>query len=139
MWWVARIGSLCPKFRYFTDQNRPKGEPHESEFWPITNIKMNVTNSYSRRSRWKNGAICLVSILSSWVMVLKLFRKVHFVQFCAEPSQMPKCVKTIYMDLEVLITVFQKMIWLIWVRASSKISKKMLTQQKLTKFFDFKH
>ena len=52
---------------------------------------------------------------------------------------MPKCVKTIYMDLEVLITVFQKMIWLIWVRASSKISKKMLTQQKLTKFFDFKH
>ena len=44
----------------------------------------------------KNGVICLVSMLPSWVMVLKLSKKVHFLQFCADLSQKPKCVKAIY-------------------------------------------
>ena len=29
----------------FTDQNEPKGEPHENEFWVFSNSEMNVTNS----------------------------------------------------------------------------------------------
>ena len=33
------------KLRYFTDQNGPKGRPHENEFWLFSNTKMNVTNS----------------------------------------------------------------------------------------------
>ena len=33
------------KLSYFTDQNGPKGEPHENEFWLFSNTKMNVTNS----------------------------------------------------------------------------------------------
>ena len=44
----------------------------------------------------KNGVICLVSMLPSWVMVLKLSKKVHFLQFCADLSQKPKSVKAIY-------------------------------------------
>ena len=31
----------------------------------------------------KSGAICLVSMFFSWVVVLKLSKKVHFLQFCA--------------------------------------------------------
>ena len=44
----------------------------------------------------KNGVICLVAMLPSWVMVLKLSKKLHFVQFCADLSQKPKCAKAIY-------------------------------------------
>ena len=96
VWWVTRIGSFCPKLRYFTDQNRPKGWQHENEFWPFWNIKVNVRNSYSRKCRWKNGVICLVSMLPSWVAVLKLSKKVHFLQFSANLSQKPKSINAIY-------------------------------------------
>ena len=44
----------------------------------------------------KYGVISLVSIFSSRVMVLKLPKKVHFMQFCAYLSKKPKSVKAIY-------------------------------------------
>ena len=44
----------------------------------------------------KNGVICLVSMFPSWVMVLKLSKKVLFLQFCPNLSKKPKSVKVIY-------------------------------------------
>ena len=44
----------------------------------------------------KNGVICLVSMLSSWVMVLKLSKKVQFLQLCAVCSKKSKSIKAIY-------------------------------------------
>ena len=44
----------------------------------------------------KNRVICLVSMFPSWVMVLKLSKKVHFLQFCADLSKKSKSVKAIY-------------------------------------------
>ena len=44
----------------------------------------------------KNGVICLVSLFLSWVMVLKLSKKVHFFRFCADLSKKSKSIKTIY-------------------------------------------
>ena len=44
----------------------------------------------------KNGIICLVFMFPSWVMVCKLFKKVHFLQFCADLSKKSKSVKAIY-------------------------------------------
>ena len=44
----------------------------------------------------KKGVICLVSIFPSWVMVLKLSKKVQFLQFCADLTKKPKSVKAIY-------------------------------------------
>ena len=44
----------------------------------------------------KNRVICLVSMLSSLVMVLKLSRRVHFLQFCAELSKKSKLMEAIY-------------------------------------------
>ena len=35
----------------------------------------------------KTGVICLVSMFPSWVMALKLSKKVHFLQFCADLSK----------------------------------------------------
>ena len=45
----------------------------------------------------KNGVICLVSMFLSGVKVLKLSKKVHFLQFCAELSKRSKSIKAIYM------------------------------------------
>ena len=44
----------------------------------------------------KDGVICQVSMFSSWVMVLKLPKKVHFFQFCTDFSKKSKSVKAIY-------------------------------------------
>ena len=42
------------------------------------------------------GVICLVSTFPSWVIVLKLSEKVHFLQFCADHSQKFTSIKGIY-------------------------------------------
>ena len=44
----------------------------------------------------KNGVICLVFMFPSWVIVLKLSKKVHFLQLCAAPRKKSKPIKAIY-------------------------------------------
>ena len=43
-----------------------------------------------------NGVICLVSMFTSWIMVCKLSKKVHFFWFCANLSKKSKTIKAIY-------------------------------------------
>ena len=69
---------------------------------------MKMTFDYFQIQKWmlqtdrvektdeENGVICLVSMFASWVMVLKLSKKVHFLQFCADLSKKSKSVKIIY-------------------------------------------
>ena len=38
----------------------------------------------------------VVSVFPSWVMVRKLFKKVHFLHFCADLSKKSKSVKAIH-------------------------------------------
>ena len=54
---------------------------------------MNVTN-IAEKVNEKNGVISLVSMFPSWLMVCKLSKKVHFLQFCADLSK--KSVELIY-------------------------------------------
>ena len=79
----------------------------------------------------KNGVICLVSMLPSWVMVLKLSKKCIFCNFVLTSARNLSVLKQFtYMDLKVFITVFQKMIWFrgVWATVHEifaiKISKK---------------
>ena len=44
----------------------------------------------------KNVVFCLVSMFPSWVIVLKLSKKVHFSEFCADMSKKSKSSKEIY-------------------------------------------
>ena len=44
----------------------------------------------------KNGVIYLISMFFSWVMVFKLSKKAHSLQFCAGFSKKPKSAKAIY-------------------------------------------
>ena len=56
---------------------------------------MNITNRSDKEDE-KNEVICLVSMFPSWVMVLKLYKKMHFLQFCTDFSKKSKSVKGIY-------------------------------------------
>ena len=69
---------------------------HENEFWQFSDAEINIAESYSSKSRWKNGAICLSSFFLSKIMVLKLPKIVHFLQICADYSKKPKYIKAIY-------------------------------------------
>ena len=87
-----------------------------------------------------NGVICLASMFPSWVMVLTLSKKLHFLEFCADLSKKSKSVKAIHIYvsnsshytisdndrfIEVWTTVYEIL--------AIKISKKILTQQKFNK------
>ena len=112
VWWAVWISSFCPKLSYFADQNGPKEEPHENEFWQFSKTKMSVTNTWSGKIRWKNRFICLASMFPSWVMALKLSKKVHFCNsVLASARNLSLLKQCTYMHLKVLITLFQKMIW----------------------------
>ena len=88
----------------------------------------------------KNGVICLVSMFPSWVMVLKLSKKVHFLQFCADLSKKSKSVKAIYIyasesshyTLSENAMVYRGLRHHSWDFNDWNI-KKMLTQQKFNK------
>ena len=77
-------------------------------------------------------------------MVLKLSKKCIFCNFVLTSERNLSLLKQFtYMDLKVLITVFQKMVWFKGVRATVheilaiKIPKTMLTQQKFNKTLRF--
>ena len=75
----------------------------------------------------KNGVICLVSMFPCWGMVLKLPKKVHFMQFCADFSKKSNSAKaiSIYATESSYYTLSENGMIL-----TIKISKKMLTKQK---------
>ena len=59
----------------------------------------------------KNGVICLVSMLPSRVMVLKLSKKVHFCNFVLTSARNLSILKQFtYMHLKGLVAHFQKMV-----------------------------
>ena len=66
-----------PKFIYFADQNGPKREPYEKEFWQFSNTKMNIANRAQKLDE-KYVVSCLVSFFPSWVMVFKVPKIVSF-------------------------------------------------------------
>ena len=50
----------------------------------------------ARKASEKNGAICLVFMSASWVMVLKFSKTVSVLQIFADVSKKPKAVTAIY-------------------------------------------
>ena len=61
----------------------------------------------SEKSRWKNGAISLVSMFPSSVTVLKLSKKVHFCNFLLASARNLGLLKPFtYMHVEGLVTHF---------------------------------
>ena len=61
---LSKSVAFGQKLRHFTDQNGPKGGPHENEFFVFSNSEMNVTNRVEKADE-KNGIIRLVSMFPS--------------------------------------------------------------------------
>ena len=64
-------------------------EYFENQKWILQTVRSENVNR-------NNGVICLTPMFPSWVMVLKLSKKVHFLQFCADLSKKSKSIKAIY-------------------------------------------
>ena len=75
---ASDFGRMKMNFEYFQIQK-----------WILETVRSEKVNR-------KNGVICLVPMFPSWVMVLKLSKKVHFLQFCADLSKKCKSIKDIY-------------------------------------------
>ena len=123
----------------------PNGDHMEMHFdyfqiqkWMLQKVRAEKVDEKKKKKKW---VICLVPMFPSWLMVLKLPKKVRFLQFGADVSKISKSVKGTYVHLKVLITLYQKMIWFIGVGAivyeilATKISKKILIQQKFNKIY----
>ena len=134
-----------PQFKYFAYQNGPKGGPNENEFRYFSNTKMNITSSYSSKRRWKNGAICLVSFLIFWVMVLKLPKMVQFLPIWDNLSKESKSIGSLYSyasERPHYALSENSMFYRVWAPAHkilrNEISKKYWRNRNLTKFIKFK-
>ena len=59
----------------------------------------------------KNGVFCVVFMFPSWVMILKLLKKVHFLNFVLTSEKSLSMLKQFtYMHLKRLVMSFQKML-----------------------------
>ena len=95
VWWAVWIGSFWPKIEVFYRPEWTKGGPHDNEFWGFPNSELFQTFR-SEKVDEKNGVICLVFMFFSWVIFLKLSKKVHFLQFCADLSTESRSIKEIF-------------------------------------------
>ena len=64
------------------------------EYFQVQKWMLQTFRSEKRDEKY--GVICLVSMFPSWVIVLKLSKKVHFLQFCADLSKKSTPIKAIY-------------------------------------------
>ena len=76
---------------------------------------MNITNRVEKVVEKMRSFVKFLSFLPEFPS-FNLSRKVNFLPFCADFSKKPKSVKAIYIfHLNVLTTLFQKMIWFVGV------------------------
>ena len=60
-------------------------------------MKMNKRkDQMKKKKKKKKWVICLVSMFPSRVMILKLSKKVHILQFCADLGKKSKSINAIY-------------------------------------------
>ena len=120
-----------PKFRYFAEQNGPKGGRYENEFWQFWNTKMNIINRTQKLDE-KNGVICLVFFFPSWVTFLKLPKIIHF--FCkfvlTSARNLNLLKQFIYICLKNFIMLLRKIVFYRGLSHSSKDNEDWNFQKK---------
>ena len=133
VWWAIRIGSFCQKLGYFTDQNKPKRDHRKMN----SDTKMNVANS--AKGKWETWGH-LRSFHVSFLGYFPETKKCILANFVLDSGRNVSLLQQFTcMRLKVLITFFQKMMWVVdvWTTINEmlaiKISKKMLIQQKFNK------
>ena len=120
VWWAVWIISFWPKNEvFYRPEWTNRWGPHENEFWAFSNSEVNITNRLEKVDE-KNGVICLVYMIPSWFMVLKLSIKCIFCNFVLTSARNLSQLKQFtYMHLKSLVTNFQKLIFImLWLTVS---------------------
>ena len=91
--WAVRSDSFCPKWGILQIRMDQRGEPHQNEFDYFQIERWMLQTKWEKKI--KDGVLCLVSTFLSWDLVLKLSKKVHFMQFCADLSKKSMSLKAI--------------------------------------------
>ena len=99
-WDKILISQLTPlNFRYFADQNEWQKDPMKINFDNFQIQKWISQTVRAQKADEENRVICVISFFSSWVMVLKLPKIVHFLQIFADLIKKPKSIEAIYFYL----------------------------------------
>ena len=109
MWWAVWISSFWPIIEVFY---RPEGTKRGTTWkWILIIQKWILQTLRSEKVDEKNGVICLVSMFPSWVMVVKLFKKVIFCNFVLTSTRNLNLFKQFtYMHLKGLVTLSENSI-----------------------------
>ena len=98
---------------YFADQNGRKDDLMKMNFVNFQIQKWISQIVRAQKADKKNGVICLISFFLSWVMVLKLHKIVHFLQFVLTSARNLDILKQfISIHQKDLIILFQKIVFL---------------------------
>ena len=116
--WGVWIGSFLPKIEVFCRSELT----NRGTTWKSILSIFKFRNEYYKqiwKSRWKNGVICLVSVLPFRVVALKLSKKCFFYNFMLTSARNLSWLKQ-YMHLKGLVMHFQKLILFImlWLTVS---------------------
>ena len=139
--------SLACKCEFYTPKHYVKGDPMELNFeLNLQNAtKWNIPTDRAHRLYDKNGVIYLVIMYTPRVIIIKMSKMVHF--FCIFGWRQQKnnqFGQNNQVQLRDLTELFQKKVWLIGFEVTVceilrvKISKKLVSQQKLPKPCIFK-
>ena len=127
----------------FQTRMNQTGEPMKINF-DIFQIKKWISQ-LELKKKIKNGVICLFSSFSSWVMVFKSPKIVHFSQICADLSKKSKSVKAIYLcpsEIPHHALSENSMFYRVWAILHkilrNEITKKCWLSRNLTKFINLK-
>ena len=103
VWWAVQISSFWAQIEVFYRPERTRGGTTWKWIWvfKFRNLNFQIQKWMLQTIRVdqideKDGVICLFSVFPFWVMVLKLSKKVHFLQFCADLSKWSEGSKAIF-------------------------------------------
>ena len=114
VWWLSRLVAFAKKWDILKTKMDHKGDLINMNFDYFQIQKWIYQTVWVEKVDKKNSVVCLVLLFPSWVMALKFFRKLHFLQIFTDFSKTPKYVKAIcILHLKVLTTHFRKIIWFI--------------------------
>lgn len=105
-----KVSSLPHKCVFYRRYHKANGEPNGNEFWRSWNAKLNIPTHMVDE---KNGIICIIIWFIPGVLVIKMWKMVHFLYFLLMAGKhSAQFEQNIYVQLKNL-KLFQKMLRII--------------------------
>ena len=76
-----KISSLAYKSVFYRPAHNARGRSYGTEFWRLQIQKWNIPMDRDTREDEKNRVICLVIIFTPGIMIIKMSKPVHILDF----------------------------------------------------------